>query len=143
LFVQKLGIKLFAAKGKVEIQAQSDELNLTALKDLKVISVDGKLILSAKTEVWIGVGGSYIRITPERIENGTPGDIYEKCAAWDKKGAASMQVSTALNSGLPKQLLMLNTAASPASSNTLPAGMPYKLLAGGAVVKQGVMDGTG
>ncbi|WP_186426023.1 type VI secretion system Vgr family protein [Cupriavidus metallidurans] len=143
LFVQKLGIKLFAAKGKVEIQAQSDEMDLTALKDLKIISVDGKLILSAKTEVWIGVGGSYIRITPERIENGTPGDIYEKCAAWDKKGAASMQVSTALNSGLPKQLLMLNTAASPASRNMLPAGMPYKLLAGGAVVKQGVMDGTG
>ncbi|MGO4815528.1 DUF2345 domain-containing protein, partial [Cupriavidus sp. 2MCAB6] len=92
LFARKLGIKLFAAKGKVEIQAQSDEMHLTALKDLKIISVDGKLILSAEKEVWLGAGGSYIRITPEGIENGTPGDILEKCAFWDKPGPASMSI---------------------------------------------------
>jgi type VI secretion system secreted protein VgrG len=143
LFVQKLGMKLFAAKGKVEIQAQSDEMHLTALKDLKVISVDGKLILSANKEVWLGAGGSYIRITSEGIENGTPGDIREKCAAWDKQGAASMQVSTNLSSGLPTRPLMLNAAASPASRNRLPAGTPYRLLADGVLVKQGVMDPTG
>ncbi|MBV8156463.1 MAG: type VI secretion system tip protein VgrG, partial [Dyella sp.] len=101
MFAQKLGIKLFAARGKVEIQAQSDEMRLTALKDLKISSADGKLILSAEKEVWIGAGGSYIRITPERIENGTPGDILEKCAVWDKKSAASMQIATNLRSGLP------------------------------------------
>ncbi|AQV94469.1 type IV secretion protein Rhs [Cupriavidus necator] len=143
LFVQKLGMKLFAARGKVEIQAQSDEMHLTALKDLKIVSVDGKLILSADKEVWLGAGGSYIRITPEGIENGTQGDIREKCAAWDKQGAASMQVSTNLSSGLPTQPLMLNAAASPASRNRLPAGTPYRLLADGVLVKQGVMDATG
>ncbi|CAB3793431.1 hypothetical protein LMG28688_03724 [Paraburkholderia caffeinitolerans] len=89
LFAQKLGIKLFAAKGKVEIQAQTDEMALAALKDLTITSVDGKLVLAAKTEVWIGAGGSYIKITPNGIENGTPGDITEKCASWDKPGPAS------------------------------------------------------
>ncbi|AIY41473.1 VgrG protein [Collimonas arenae] len=92
LFAQKLGIKIFAAKGKVEIQAQSDEMALTALKDLKIVSVEGKLILSAEKEVWIGAGGSYIKIRPEAIENGTPGDIYERCAYWGKPGAASMHI---------------------------------------------------
>ncbi len=93
LFAQKLGMKLFAAKGKVEIQAQSDEMSLAALKDLKITSTDGKLILSAAKEVWIGAGGSYIKINATGIENGTPGDIREKCASWDKQGANSMRLN--------------------------------------------------
>ncbi|CAG9258334.1 VgrG protein [Burkholderia diffusa] len=89
MFAQKLGIKLLAAKGKVEIQAQTDEMEISALKDLRICSVDGKLILAATNEVWIGAGGSYIKITPNGIENGTPGEILEKCASWDKPSAAS------------------------------------------------------
>lgn len=143
LFVQKLGMKLLAAKGKVEIQAQSDAMHLTALKDIKVSSVDGKLVLSADKEIWLGAGGSYIRIAAEGIENGTPGDIREKCAAWDKQGAASMQMSTALNSGLPTQRLTLNAAASPSARRVLPIGMPYKLFADGVLVSQGVTDPDG
>jgi type VI secretion system secreted protein VgrG len=92
LFAQKLGMKLFAAKGKVEIHAQSDEMALAALKDITITSTDGRLVLTAAKEVWIGAGGSYIRINGERIENGTPGDILEMCASWDRSGAASMRV---------------------------------------------------
>ncbi|AIY41481.1 VgrG protein [Collimonas arenae] len=104
LFAQALGIKIFAAKGKVDIQAQSDEMALTALKDLKIVSVDGRLILSSQKEVWIGAGGSYIKITPESIENGTPGDILERCAVWNKPGAASMRMPAP---ALPKGQLKL------------------------------------
>ncbi len=143
LFANKLGMKLFAASGKVEIQAQGDEMHLAALKDLKITSTNGKLILSAEKEVWIGAGGSYIRIAAERIENCTPGDIREKCATWDKEAAASMKVSTSLGSGLPSQPLMLNAAASPFSRSTLPINMPYRLLANGALIKEGVTDATG
>ncbi|MCT6518983.1 DUF2345 domain-containing protein [Proteus vulgaris] len=42
LFAQSSGIKAFAAKGKVELQAQSDEMHLTSLKDLTVTSTGGK-----------------------------------------------------------------------------------------------------
>ncbi|AIF47073.1 type VI secretion system Vgr family protein [Dyella japonica] len=96
LFAQKLGIKLFAAKGKVTIQAQNDDMNLAALKDLTITSSNGRLILSAKDEVWIGAGGSYIKINSNRIESGTPGDIYEKCAWWGTQGACSETKSVAL-----------------------------------------------
>jgi len=88
LFAQKLGMKLFAANGKLQIQAQGDALELSAQKDVTVTSVDGKLILTAAKEVWIGAGGSYIKINGNRIENGTPGDIYEKCAWWGQQGPA-------------------------------------------------------
>jgi type VI secretion system secreted protein VgrG len=89
LFAQTLGMKLFAAKGKLEIQAQGDEMLLTALRDLRIVSVEGKVIISADKEVWIGAGGSYSRYTAEGIENGTLGEIHERCVAWDKPGATS------------------------------------------------------
>ncbi|WP_162801004.1 DUF2345 domain-containing protein, partial [Trinickia caryophylli] len=92
MFAQKCGMKFLAAKGKIEIQAQTDEMEISALRDLKISSVDGKLILAATKEVWIGAGGSYIKVTPNGIENGTPGDILEKCASWDKPSAASDRI---------------------------------------------------
>jgi type VI secretion system secreted protein VgrG len=75
---------MFAARGKIRIQAQSDELDISALKDITITSTDGKLVLSAKKEVWIGAGGSYLRITPCNITNATPGDYIEKAASWQK-----------------------------------------------------------
>ncbi|HGT2865099.1 TPA: type VI secretion system Vgr family protein, partial [Klebsiella pneumoniae] len=62
LFAQKLGIKIFASKGKVEIQAQSDEMLLDACKDLRISSSDGKILISAKNEIILTSGGGYIRI---------------------------------------------------------------------------------
>ncbi|WP_081870094.1 type VI secretion system Vgr family protein [Dyella japonica] len=91
LLAQKMGIKLFAAKGQVDIQAQNDELALAALKDLTITSSNGKLVLEADKEIWIGAGGSYIKINRNRIESGTPGDIYEKCAWWGRRDAASLR----------------------------------------------------
>jgi len=99
LFVQNAGMRLFAAKGKVEIEAQSDAMALSALKDVTITSANGRLVLSADKEIWIGAGGSYIRITGDLIENGTTGQILEKCANWDKPGAASMRMPATLASG--------------------------------------------
>jgi len=98
------GMKLFAAKGKVEMQAQSDEMAFAALKDLTITSSEGRLILSAEKEIWIGTGGSYMRITGNRIENCTLGDVVERCASWDKTGPASMQPMLPL---LPKSSICI------------------------------------
>lgn len=100
LFAQKLGLKFVAAKGKVEIRAQTDEIDMAAMKDITISSAEGRLVISAAKEVWIGAGGSYIKINANRIENGTPGDILEKCASWDKPGASSMRLpAPALTAG--------------------------------------------
>ncbi|AWG27608.1 type VI secretion system Vgr family protein [Burkholderia cenocepacia] len=143
MFAAKLGIKLFAAKGKVAIQAQTDDMALAALKDVTITSSEGRLVLSAAKEVWIGAGGSYIKIDANRIENGTPGDILEKCASWNKPGAAAAQISPALPNSLPAERLMLNLGASPSALAAIPQDVPYKLYAQGALVAQGVTDATG
>jgi type VI secretion system secreted protein VgrG len=98
LFAQNAGVKLFAAKGKVEIQAQGDALALSALNDVTITSSSGKLVLSADKEIWIGAGGSYIRITADTIENGTSGQILEKCKSWDKLAASSMRLPAQVTS---------------------------------------------
>jgi type VI secretion system secreted protein VgrG len=118
LFVQNAGIKLFAAKGKVDIQAKSDEMALTALKDLTITSVNGRLVLSAEKEVWIGAGGSYIKIGPNLIENGTAGQILEKCASWDKPGASSMRLPTSV-SGVAKGCAWRSASASADSASSV------------------------
>ncbi|WMY08884.1 type VI secretion system Vgr family protein [Paraburkholderia phenoliruptrix] len=84
LFAYQLGLKLIAARGKIEIQAQSDELGLAALKDVTVSSTDGRVVITASKEVWIGAGGSYIRINGSQIENCSPGQILERCTSWEK-----------------------------------------------------------
>ncbi|WP_153102021.1 type VI secretion system Vgr family protein [Paraburkholderia hayleyella] len=83
-FAAQAGIRLFAAKGKVEVQAQGDAMDLAALKDVTVSSTDGRIIIEAKQEVWIGAGGSFICINGSGITNATTGKIFEKCVKWSK-----------------------------------------------------------
>ena len=51
IFAQKLGIKLLAARGKVELQAQSDEMRLLADKHVTITSANGRVVIEAKDEL--------------------------------------------------------------------------------------------
>ncbi|AMP12841.1 type VI secretion system Vgr family protein [Collimonas pratensis] len=73
LFVQNAGIKMFAAKGKVEIQAQSDDLDIIAEKVLRLISTTDNIEIWAKKEITIGAGGSAIKINESGITDITSG----------------------------------------------------------------------
>ena len=146
LLAQKLGMKLFAAKGKLEIQAQSDAMLLTSQKDLSATSVDGTVHITGKQSVVISSGGAYIKLEGGNIELGCPGDMRFKVASLKKTGPASLNMSMPgqpATSPLPTKPLMLHLFASPISKGSVPAGMPYKLFADGALLKQGVLDATG
>lgn len=93
-FAHKMGIKLFASKGKVEIQAQNDELSLMAKDEIQINSIDNSVILTAPRDITLISGGSYIKINGQGIELGTPGNVVIKSAALQKMGPASMNVST-------------------------------------------------
>lgn len=90
LYAQRLGIKLFASKGKVEIQAQGDEMILDALKDIRISSSEGKIIISAKKEIILTSGGGYIRIADGTVECAAPDKIIERGAVWQKFGGQSI-----------------------------------------------------
>lgn len=90
LFAQKLGIKIFAGKGKVEIQAQGDEMLLDALKDIRISSSEGLILISAKNEIILTSGGGYIRIGDGTVECAAPDKIIERGAVWQKFSGQSI-----------------------------------------------------
>ena len=73
LFAHRLGVRLFAGQGKVEIQAQSDDMDIIADKVLKLISAKASIQLTAAKEITLLADGSYIRINGNGIEQGTKG----------------------------------------------------------------------
>jgi type VI secretion system secreted protein VgrG len=147
LFAQKAGIKIFAAKGPVEVQAQTDAMSLIADQDLTMASVNGTVRIVAKKELTLGSGGAFIEMKDGSITLGGPLDLFIKTITVQKKGKATLNMPLDLNhpalSGLPTIPLTLNAAASPATRAVMPVGMPYKLFAGNSLVKQGVFDETG
>ncbi len=90
IFAQKLGIKLLAARGKVELQAQSDEMRLLADKHLTITSANGRVVIEAKDELLLKCGGSYLRMSSTGIEDGTRGDRTIKSAAFSRQGPSSL-----------------------------------------------------
>lgn len=96
LFAKQLGIKLFAAAGKVEIQAQSDGLDMLAMKDMQISSQSGKVTLSAQTELRLECGGAWIEMKGGSITLGGSGNVTVKAGTLEKLGAASMQGTISL-----------------------------------------------
>ncbi|WP_164707932.1 DUF2345 domain-containing protein, partial [Paraburkholderia phosphatilytica] len=88
-FVQNAGMKLFAAKGKVEVQAHSDNIELTAQKSVKILSATDSVEAAAKQEILLTSGGAYIRIKDGNIEIHAPGKIDIKGAEHSFAGPAA------------------------------------------------------
>lgn len=99
LFAHKLGIKMYASEGKVDIQAQSNELNLFAKQQLSVASSDDSVVVSAKKEIVLTCGGSYIKISNGGIEAGTGKNVTLKCIAVQQQSAATLNSSLKLAPG--------------------------------------------
>jgi type VI secretion system secreted protein VgrG len=72
LFVQKAGLKLIAAAGDIDIKALSDSVNILA--KLNITHSADRITISAREEVLINGGGSYVKLTAGGIEHGTNGD---------------------------------------------------------------------
>ncbi|WP_246793374.1 type VI secretion system Vgr family protein [Burkholderia perseverans] len=90
LFVQNAGMKLFAGKGKVEIQAHDDNIELTAQKTLKLVASTDQLQAIAKGELLLTSGGAYLRLKDGNIEIHAPGTIDVKGAQHGFSGPARL-----------------------------------------------------
>jgi type VI secretion system secreted protein VgrG len=86
------GIKLHAAQGKVDIQAQSAELKAAADKDVNITSTHAKVEVAAKDHVMLTAGGAYIKISGGSIQIHAPGKVEFKAAMKDLSGPASLSV---------------------------------------------------
>ena len=80
IFSQSYGMKLFAGKNKMEIQAQNDAMDIFSKKELQIVSTDDEIKILAKKKVTINVGGSQFEIRPDGIYLSTSGDFDVKAA---------------------------------------------------------------
>ncbi|WP_375601343.1 type VI secretion system Vgr family protein [Enterobacter hormaechei] len=99
LFAHKLGIKMYASEGKVDIQAQSDALNLFAKEKISVASSDNSVVISAKKEILLVCGGAFIRLSDAGVEVGTGKNVTLKCIAVQQQSAATLNSTLSLPSG--------------------------------------------
>jgi type VI secretion system VgrG family protein len=91
LFVQAAGMKLFAANGKIEVQAQSDGMDLISSKQLRIMSAEEDVLVAAKKKVVVTSGGASIIIENGNIEIRCPGTFTVKAAAHSFEGPASQE----------------------------------------------------
>ncbi|HHR5078897.1 TPA: type VI secretion system Vgr family protein, partial [Escherichia coli] len=90
VFVRKAGIKLFANKGAISVQAQNDLMELLAKKEIIITSTEDEIKITAKKKITLNGGGSYIRLDACGIEAGTPGEYNVKAGYYGRKPKAKL-----------------------------------------------------
>ena len=142
LFAYKLGMKLIAARGKVEIQAQSDGMDLLASKGIKISSSTDAIELSAQKEILLTSGGAYIRISGGNIQVHAPGQVDIKGSEHSFTGPTRYDGQPA---PMPKsvandQQFVLKDET---TGNVMPLA-PYRIESGdGQVLARGITDAEG
>lgn len=92
VFAHEMGMKLVAAAGKIEMQAQTGGIDITAAKVLTITSTEDEILITAKKKITLQCGGSYVTIDPTKVEHGTNGEFKVKSADFDYAGPAKLDV---------------------------------------------------
>lgn len=144
LFVQKAGMKMVAAAGDIDLQALSDNIKLLA--KLEITHTANRITISAKEEVVINGGGSYVKFAAGGIEHGTNGTFVAHAAHHSLVNAKNMDMAVSMPpvaDVLRKGRAVLHLGSHAETAGRASAGMPFKLLKDGALVDQGHIDDKG
>lgn len=96
LFAAQKGISAYAAKGKVELQAQDDAIEAIARQVIKLISTEDKIEITSPKEIVLTAGGSQLKINGSGIFTTTGGKFESKA------GQHSFVEGRTVNAQLPK-----------------------------------------
>jgi type VI secretion system secreted protein VgrG len=138
LFVQNAGMKMFAAKGKVEIQAHSDNIELTAQKTITLLSATERIEAAAKQEILLTSGGAYIRIKDGNIEIHAPGKIDIKGGQHSFSGPTSLDKTYNME-GKKADMRVRYVDA----DGNVPHGEPIKLASEDGAIHNVTLDSNG
>jgi type VI secretion system secreted protein VgrG len=144
LFVQKAGMKMVAAAGDIDLQALSDNIKLLA--KLEITQTANRITISAKEEVVINGGGSYVKFAAGGIEHGTNGNFVAHAAHHSFVNAKNMEMAVSMPpvaDVLGKGRGALHVGSHAETAGRRSAGMPFKLFKDGAMVEQGQIDDKG
>ncbi|MGJ8757893.1 DUF2345 domain-containing protein, partial [Acinetobacter sp. HC8-3S] len=92
LFAAQGGIKQVAAKGKFEVQAQGDGLDLLAKQGIQIISTENCIEITSPKEIVITAGGSQIKLNGSGIFPTTGGKFEVKAGQHLFMGGAKVDM---------------------------------------------------
>ncbi|TBN93402.1 type VI secretion system tip protein VgrG [Salmonella enterica subsp. salamae serovar 13,22:z:-] len=147
LFAQKMGIKIFAARGNVDIQAQSDAMRLQAGQQMAINSTNGEIVMNAAQGITLtSRGGAYIKLKDGAVEIGAPGKIDLKSGNILWGGSASLE--HALKSAMVEEPQFRNTMSGRfrvvnKSDNKPRSYIPYRIETSDGKIIRGVTDEQG
>ncbi|MEN8321007.1 type VI secretion system Vgr family protein [Acinetobacter junii] len=78
LFAAQKGFRAYAAKGKLELQAQDDAIEAIAKKVIKLISTEEKIEITSPKEIVLTAGGSQLKINADGVFSTTGGKFESK-----------------------------------------------------------------
>ncbi|ENU4316744.1 DUF2345 domain-containing protein [Acinetobacter baumannii] len=142
LFAAQQGARLYAGKGKVEIQAQGDGVDLIARKGIQIISTEDRIEISASKEIVITAGGSQIKINGSGIFPVTGGKFEVKAGQhlFMGSGSASATLPALPQLNIPPKELELKYLYDDLKPV---AQAPYKLIFKDGSMQEGLLDSRG
>lgn len=106
-FAAQSGIKQVAAKGRFEVHAQSDGMDLLAKQGVQIISTEDRIEISSPKEIVITAGGSQIKLNGSGIFPTTGGKFEVKAGQHLFMGGAKVPMDIPLMPNeIRKQLLL-------------------------------------
>ncbi len=90
LFAAQDGARLFAGKGKIEIQAQGDALDFIARKGIQIISTEDTVYIISPKEISLTANGSQVKINGSGIFPTTGGKFESKAGQHKLTSPASV-----------------------------------------------------
>lgn len=146
LFAHKLGMKLFAARGPVDIQAQTDAMTLQADQALTLRSTSNEIVLNAAEGITLVSQGAYIKIKGGSIEIGAPGEVRIKNDNITWGGAASLAKAMepmVLEDPVYKYPISGGFQLTDLNTKKHKARVPYRIESADGRVVRGVTDENG
>jgi type VI secretion system secreted protein VgrG len=137
VFVQRMGITLIAAAGKILFQAKTDGMSLLAHKLIEIISEQGGINLKTRNEITLNAGGTQLTLNASGAFIHTKGQCLIHCADFDTPGPEEKPVNIRTKPH-DEQFTLVNKATGKPLSNAR-----YKIVKGSGETIEGVTDEEG
>ncbi|WP_058914136.1 type VI secretion system Vgr family protein [Entomohabitans teleogrylli] len=143
VFVRKAGIKLFANKGAISVQAQNDLMELLAQQSIEITSTEDEIKITAKKKITLNGGGSYIRLDACGIEAGTPGEYNVKAGYYGRKPKAKLTPEVMAFPVIDSGMFNLSFILKDQQTGDVMKDIKYTLRLTDGTVLEGVTDANG
>jgi type VI secretion system secreted protein VgrG len=149
IFVQKLGMKLIAAAGKVEVRAESDDIDLIAEKVLRLLSKTDWIELRGRKGLRLQGAGSMIEIADKiQVYSQSPVQFHcnlETLGARNRpQPGRSVKSEPGPSAETADERVKMRPLLQPHSASGAPyVGSPYVIYKDGAEIKTGLTNDKG